>query len=138
MEETEQRIRAANCPVQLPLVGQSAQAEPNKVASLRGPIETWERLYTQYQERTSDSLSMQREDCLQSLCPEVLSDHLDLHASRLGSYDMMRAEIDTYLDIKTSSPLTVGDPMDVDGMGQRKTWERQRLQLVQCWALSRM
>eukprot|EP00435_Cladocopium_sp_Y103_P044288 s116_g12.t1 len=85
-------------------------------------IETWERLYTQYQERTSDSLSdATRRLCLQSLCPDVLSDHLDLHASRLGTYDMMRAEIDMYLDIKTSTPLTGGDPMDVDAMGKGKS-----------------
>jgi len=91
------------------------------LSSLRGAIETWERLYTQYQERTSDSLSdATRRLCLQSLCPEVLSDHLDLHASRLGTYDMMRSEIDTYLDIKTSTPLTTSDPMDVDAMGEGK------------------
>ena len=33
---------------------------------------------------------------------------------------MMRAEIDTYLDIKTSLTLTASDPMDVDAMGKGK------------------
>ena len=86
------------------------------------PSRLGERLYTQYQERTSDALSdATRRLCLQSICPDVLAEHLDLHASRLASYDAMRAEIDTYLDIKTSMPLSAGgDPMDVDAMGKGK------------------
>eukprot|EP00435_Cladocopium_sp_Y103_P028751 s1055_g7.t1 len=112
-------------------------ARTKELSSLRGAIETWERLYTQYQERTSDSLSdATRRLCLQSLCPDVLSDHLDLHASRLGTYDMMRAEIDTYLDIKTSTPLTGGDPMDVDAMGKGKEQvQRQARKGQRCWRL---
>lgn len=92
-----------------------------ELSGLRGAIETWERLYTQYQERTSDTLSDAiRRLGLQSLCPEALSEHLDLHASRLGNYDAMRAEIDTYLDIKTSAPMSSDDPMDVDALGKGK------------------
>lgn len=91
------------------------------LSGLRGAIETWERLYTQYQERTSDALSdPTRRLCLQSLCPDSLAEHLDLHASRLASYDAMRAEIDTYLDIKTSVPAPGFDPMDVDAMAKGK------------------
>ena len=91
------------------------------LSSLRGAIETWERLYTQYQERTSDALSdPTRRLCLQSLCPDSLAEHLDLHASRLASYDAMRAEIDTYLDIKTSVPMRNPDAMDVDAMAKGK------------------
>ena len=32
----------------------------------------------------------------------------------------MRAEIDTYLDIKTSAPMSSDDPMDVDALGKGK------------------
>lgn len=96
-------------------------AKAKDLSSLRGAIETWERLYTQYQERTSDALSdPTRRLCLQSLCPDSLAEHLDLHASRLASYDAMRAEIDTYLDIKTSVPMRNPDAMDVDAMAKGK------------------
>ena len=55
-----------------------------------------------------------RRMCLQSMCPEKLASHLDMHVARLDPYLKMRAEIAPYLEASQSRDKSGASPMDVD------------------------
>eukprot|EP00974_Lingulodinium_polyedra_P031612 3043252-Lingulodinium_polyedra.AAC.1 len=55
------------------------------------------------------------------MCPQSLQDHLNFHVARLATYDLLRSEIDAYLDVKKEEPTHGGDPMDVDALGKGKS-----------------
>ena len=61
--------------------------------------------------------------CLQAQCPAVLLEHLELHAARLSTYDLMRCKVEAYLVGKLSSSSTGLAPMDVDALQNGKRRE---------------
>ena len=50
------------------------------------------------------------------MCPTSLQEHLDFHSGRLLTYDLLKAEVDAYLDVKHAAALAGGGatPMDLD------------------------
>jgi hypothetical protein len=87
------------------------------IGEVRGAVEEWQRKYKEYSERTTETLpdSVQR-SCIQSICPEHLQDHLDLHTVRVGTFALMMEEIDQYLVVKYTRDMGGATPMDVDSM----------------------
>ena len=90
---------------------------PTKVSlhQLQMNIESWEERYRVYTEKTKESLSdpMQRM-CLQSMCPDLLGSHLDMHIARLDTYLKMKTEILAYVEATQSRERNGASPMDVD------------------------
>ena len=66
---------------------------------LREGLESWENLKRKYEDRRKKPLEDDIcRSCLQQMCPNKLQDHLDLQASRLTSYDQVKAEVLAYLE----------------------------------------
>ena len=61
------------------------------------------------------------------MCPNKLQDHLDLQASRLTSYDQVKAEVLAYLEnVETRKEAKSGAvPMDVDSLAKGKGKRKQ-------------
>ena len=96
------------------------QPTPQLLENLRSYMETWERETRIYQERTGERLSDPlRRLTLQSMCPTALQQHLEFHAARLNTYDALKSEIDSYLDIKLVAS-SGASPMDIDAVEQAK------------------
>ena len=67
------------------------------IEQLRRHLEEWETDLKEYQDRTSKNLDDdQLALALQDMCPDVLQNHLELHAARLSTSQLMRKEIDTW------------------------------------------
>ena len=90
---------------------------------LREGLESWENLKRKYEDRRKKPLE---EDicrsCLQQMCPNMLQDHLDLQASRLTSYDQVKAEVLAYLEnVEARKEAKSGAvPMDVGSLAKGK------------------
>ena len=68
---------------------------------LREGLESWENLKRKYEDRRKKPLEDDIcRSCLQQMCPNKLQDHLDLQASRLTSYDQVKAEVLAYLECR--------------------------------------
>ena len=99
----------------LRLLKKVLQPKQQNLDTLRTAIETWEREYRLYCERTTEDLSDSvRRLTLQSMCPQALQEHLEFHSARLNSYPVLRAEIDAYLEVKTAVGAPI--PMDLDAL----------------------
>ena len=102
----------------LRLLKKVLQPAQQSIDNLRSATETWEQMYKQYRDRTGEDLS--DNVCkltLQSMCPTSLQEHLDFHSGRLLTYDLLKAEVDAYLDVKHAAALAGGGgatPMDLD------------------------
>lgn len=71
------------------------------VEHLRGVLETWEREYQTYTERIGEMLSAPvRHFTLHSMCLPALQEHLDFHVTRLGTNDLFRLEVDSFVNRK--------------------------------------
>lgn len=82
---------------------------------------TWEKAYSEYVQRTGDQFTgPTHRFCLQAQCPAGLQEHLELRAARLSTYDLMRSEVEAYLDVKLSSSTGLA-PMDVDAVQRKET-----------------
>ena len=104
------------------LLGKILHPKSVDLKDLRSSLETWEKTYSEYVQRTSDQLTdPTRRLCLQAQCPASLQEHLELHAARLSTYDLMRSEVEAYLDVKLSSSSTGLAPMDVDTVQRKET-----------------
>ncbi len=101
----------------LRLLKKVLQPAQQSIDTLRASIETWEREYKMYSDRSGEVLSdaIQRLT-LQSMAPPSLQEHLDFHAGRLVTYSLLKAEIDAYLDVKQSAQAGGATPMDVDAL----------------------
>ena len=105
----------------LRLLKRVLQPPQQSIDNLRMAIETWEREYREYHERTLEDLSDSvLRLTLQAMCPPALQEHLEFHSGRLSNYKTLKAEIDSYLDIKTSTKPMGPAPMDVDSLGKGK------------------
>ena len=90
---------------------------------LREGLESWENLKRKYEDRRKKPLEDDIcRSCLQQMCPNKLQDHLDLQASRLTSYDQVKAEVLAYLEnVETRKEAKSGAvPMDVDSLAKGK------------------
>ena len=104
-----------------------------RLEDLGSALERWEELVVRYERRRDDSgrRSQVPEDikmaALESLVPEDLEKHLFLNQSRLGTYELLRREITSYLEARTGVKMKginvrdkprEHDPnaMDVDSM----------------------
>ena len=104
-----------------------------RIDDLGSALERWEELVVRYERRRDDSgrRSQVPEDikmaALESLVPEDLEKHLFLNQSRLGTYELLRREITSYLEARTGVKMKginvrdksrEHDPnaMDVDSM----------------------
>ena len=105
----------------LRLLKKVLQPAQQSIDTLRASIETWEREYRMYRDRSGEVLSdaIQRLT-LQSMAPPSLQEHLDFHAGRLVTYTLLKAEIDAYLDVKLSAQAGGATPMDVDALKGKK------------------
>ena len=66
---------------------------------LREGLLSWENLKRKYEDRRKKPLEDDiSRSCLQQMCPNKLQDHLDLQASRLTTYDQVKAEVLAYLE----------------------------------------
>ena len=85
-------------------------------------IENWEQDYRHYAERTGDKLSdNMRRATLQGMCPDKLSDHIDLNIYRLTTYDDLKREIERYLE---QAARTGPVPMEIGSFtGDWKGWK---------------
>jgi len=77
-----------------------------ELKDLRSSLETWGKTYSEYVQRTSDQLIDPTRLCLQAQCPAALQAHLELHVAWLSTYDLMRCEVEAYLDVKLPSSST--------------------------------
>lgn len=103
------------------LLGKILHPKSVDLKDLRSSLETWEKTYSEYVQRTGDQLTdPTRRLCLQAQCPAGLQEHLELHAARLSTYDLMRSEVEAYLDVKLSSSSGPA-PMDVDAVQRKET-----------------
>ena len=112
----------------LRLLKKVLQPAQQSIDTLRVSIETWEREYKMYSDRSGEAPSdaIQRLT-LQSMAPPSLQEHLDFHAGRLVTYNLLKAEIDLCLDVKQSAQAGGAVPMDVDAQGQVRQgqiWQR--------------
>ena len=90
---------------------------------LREGLESWENLKRKYEDRRKKPLEDDIcRSCLQQMCPNKLQDHLDLQASRLTSYNQVKAEVLAYLEnVETRKEAKSGAvPMDVDSLAKGK------------------
>ena len=90
---------------------------------LREGLESWENLKRKYEDRRKKPLEDDIcRSCLQQMCPNKLQDHLDLQASRLTTYDQVKAEVLAYLEnVETRKEAKSGAvPMDVDSLAKGK------------------
>ena len=90
---------------------------------LREGLESWENLKREYEDRRKKPLEDDIcRSCLQQMCPNKLQDHLDLQASRLTTYDQVKAEVLAYLEnVETRKEAKSGAvPMDVDSLAKGK------------------
>jgi hypothetical protein len=83
-----------------------------KLTELQQAIETWEKKITDYEfrnkpKRIEEDIKM---STLVSMCPKVLSTHLDLNSTRYADYYMLRAEVVAFVENQTS---THASPMDI-------------------------
>ena len=89
----------------------------------REGLESWENLKRKYEDRRKKPLEDDIcRSCLQQMCPNKLQDHLDLQASRLTTYDQVKAEVLAYLEnVETRKEAKSGAvPMDVDSLAKGK------------------
>ena len=89
---------------------------------LREGLESWENLKRKYEDRRKKPLEDDIcRSCLQQMCPNK-QDHLDLQASRLTTYDQVKAEVLAYLEnVETRKEAKSGAvPMDVDSLAKGK------------------
>ena len=90
---------------------------------LREGLESWENLKRKYEDRRKKPLEDDIcRSCLQQMCPNKLQDNLDLQASRLTSYDQVKAEVLAHLEnVETRKEAKSGAvPMDVDSLAKGK------------------
>ena len=90
---------------------------------LREGLESWENLKRKYEDRRKKPLEDDIcRSCLQQMCPNKLQDHLDLQASRLTTYDQVKAEVLACLEnVETRKEAKSGAvPMDVDSLAKGK------------------
>ena len=90
---------------------------------LREGLESWENLKRKYEDRSKKPLEDDIcRSCPQQMCPNKLQDHLDLQASRLTTYDQVKAEVLAYLEnVETRKEAKSGAvPMDVDSLAKGK------------------
>ena len=90
---------------------------------LREGLESWENLKRKYEDRRKKPLEDDIcRSCLQQMCPNKLQDHLDLQASRLTTYDQVKAEVLAYLEnVETRKEAkSEAVPMDVDSLAKGK------------------
>jgi hypothetical protein len=84
--------------------------------TLISSIEWWEQEYSRYADRTKETLSeSMRKATLHAMCPPELANHLDLHIQRLDTYDLLKSEIERYMEqvvARTSGPA----PMDIGSL----------------------
>ena len=84
--------------------------------NLISSIEWWEQEYSRYADRTKEVLSeSMRKATLHAMCPPELANHLDLHIQRLDTYDLLKSEIERYMEqvvARTSGPT----PMDIGSL----------------------
>lgn len=105
------------------LLGKILHPKSVELKDLRACLETWEKTYSEYVQRTGDQLTdPARRLCLQAQCPAGLQEHLELHAARLSTYDLMRSEVEAYLDVKLSSSSSGLAPVDVDTVHRRECY----------------
>ena len=87
----------------LRLLRKILQSGQQTLTGLRPAIETWERDISRYQNRTGETLNDSvRRLTSQSMCPQPLQEHIGFHAARLSSYQLVKEEIDAYLDVKVA------------------------------------
>jgi hypothetical protein len=88
-------------------------------------IEQWEQDYKHYKDRTTEVLSdSMRKVCLQSMCPNDLSNHIDLNIVRLNTYDDLKREIERYVEQVVArngpKPMDIGTLAKGDSKGKGK------------------
>ena len=97
--------------------------EPRVVAldKLWASIETWERDYRIYSERTTEELpDGLKRNCLESMCPDDLRTHLDLNASSLDTYVKVKGCMESYIEARRQrEPHGGAAPMEVDVITQK-------------------
>ena len=96
---------------------------PSQVSSdhLRRTMEEWEADLKEHRDRTSKNLDDdQMALALRDMRPESLQNHLELHASRLKTSELMRKEIDAFLDARESKDTGGATPMDIDALRNGK------------------
>ena len=97
-----------------------SQCSPDK---LREGLESWENLKRKYEDRRKKTLEDDIcRSCLQQICPNKLQDHLGLQASRLTTYDQVKAEVLAYLEhVETRKEAkSRAVPLDVNSLAKGK------------------
>ena len=62
--------------------------EPVVLGSVMSSIETWEKMYKEYLERSGEGIGTASKIlCLKRMCPTDLRKHLDLNAAKLTTYE---------------------------------------------------
>jgi hypothetical protein len=101
----------------LRLLKKVLQPRQQTIDTLRSSMETWEREYREYHDRTGDELSdAVLRLTLQAMCPKALQEHLEFHSARLTSYKLLKSEIDAYLEIKMAASSSGAVPMEIDAL----------------------
>ena len=94
--------------------------------NLRKTIEEWESNYREYRDRTGKELDDdQMSLSIQDMCPDSMREHLELQASRLNSYSLIRKEVDAYLDTRAARESGGAVPMDIGSMARHEQRSRQ-------------
>ena len=94
---------------------------------LLSAIEHWEADYRLHVERSTEALSeSQRRMCLHGLVPDELLDHLEMNATRLGTYQQTKMEIERYVEARKSRMSATGSggatPMELDPLLKDTKW----------------
>ena len=92
-----------------------------ELTQLRMSIESWDRQYRTYKEKTREELSdgMQRM-CVMAMCPTRLREHLELSTGTLNTYDKLRIEIMRYLEAHLSTDPQGAAPMEIGALTHSK------------------
>ena len=88
--------------------------EQASLENLRKHIEEWEHSLREYEDRTGKNLEDDQTALfITNMCPESLRDHLEIQASRLNTYDLIRKEVDAYLESRSAREAGGATAMDI-------------------------
>ena len=98
------------------LLDKIIKPEQVKLNQLLTSLEAWEKQVTVYEQRNKKTLDEDiKISALTSMCPKVLSQHIDLNADDFTDYSTVRTLIVSYVENQTSGTAT---PMDISAIGK--------------------